>query len=109
MAKDLIGRPYGDTYEIKDGGLSVVKATLNEIGECGTARSRERSANPARLIAEETAANNENISSVGAQKLTFFDIETLRSEGLSGRVRALCAAWGTFLTTLIAGNHPATS
>ena len=35
MAKDLIGRPYGDTYEIKDGGLSVVKATLNEIGKCG--------------------------------------------------------------------------
>lgn len=30
--KDLIGKPYGDTYEIKDGDLFVVQSTLTEIG-----------------------------------------------------------------------------
>lgn len=64
-AAALIGRPYGDTYEIKEDGLQVMQATLNEI--------------------EETAANNENISATGAQKLTFVDIAALRSEGMSGR------------------------
>lgn len=63
--KDLIGKPYGDTYEIKDGDLFVVQSTLTEI--------------------EETAANNENISSTGAQKLTFIEIESLKNSGKSGR------------------------
>lgn len=34
---------------------------------------------------EETAANNENISSTGAQKLTFIEIESLKNSGKSGR------------------------
>ena len=34
-AKDLVGKPYGHTYEIVDGGLQVLQATLNEIGELG--------------------------------------------------------------------------
>ena len=41
------------------------------------------------VYAEETAANNENISSTGAQKLTFEDITALRNEGKSGRVSSL--------------------
>ncbi|GAA5891358.1 hypothetical protein JCM6882_004670 [Rhodosporidiobolus microsporus] len=65
-AKELIGRPYGHTYEIEeDGSLSVVKATLNEI--------------------EETEANNEFINSTGAQALSFVDIQALKESGLSGR------------------------
>lgn len=31
-AKDLIGKPFGETYEIKAGLLHVVQTTLNEIG-----------------------------------------------------------------------------
>lgn len=31
--KDLVDKPYGHTYEIVDGGLQVMQATLNEIGE----------------------------------------------------------------------------
>ncbi|GAA5945759.1 hypothetical protein JCM1841_002856, partial [Sporobolomyces salmonicolor] len=65
-AKELVGRPYGQTYEIQDGGrLAVVKATLNEI--------------------EETAANNENIASTGNQSLSFVDIKALKESGMSGR------------------------
>ncbi|GAA5858279.1 hypothetical protein JCM1840_001127 [Sporobolomyces johnsonii] len=65
-AKELVGRPYGQTYEIHDGGkLAVVKATLNEI--------------------EETAANNENIASTGNQSLSFVDIKALKESGMSGR------------------------
>jgi hypothetical protein len=62
-----------------------MQATLNEIGEF-----KPVALSALRLTlyrtAEETAANNENISSTGAQKLTFIDIEALRNEGLSGRV-----------------------
>ncbi|GAA6028044.1 hypothetical protein JCM8097_001845 [Rhodosporidiobolus ruineniae] len=51
-AKELVGRPYGHTYEVGENGkLSVVKVTLNEI--------------------EETEANNEFITSSGSQALTF--------------------------------------
>lgn len=32
-ARELLGRPYGETYEIKDMSLMLVQATLNEIGE----------------------------------------------------------------------------
>lgn len=32
-AKDLVGKPYGHTYEIVDGGIQVMQATLNEIGQ----------------------------------------------------------------------------
>ncbi|GAA5998371.1 tRNA 1-methyladenosine methyltransferase subunit GCD10 [Rhodotorula paludigena] len=64
--RELIGRPYGHTYEIgEDGKLSVLQATLNEI--------------------EETAANNEFITSAGAQTLSFVDIKALKESGLSGR------------------------
>lgn len=44
-------------------------------------------------VAEETAANNENISSTGAQKLSHDDIAALREAGLDGRVS--CHAIGT--------------
>ncbi|GAA5821415.1 hypothetical protein JCM11251_004612 [Rhodosporidiobolus azoricus] len=65
-AKELIGRPYGHTYEIEENGkLSAVQATLNEI--------------------EETEANNEFIKSTGAQALSFVDIQALKESGLSGR------------------------
>ncbi|GAA6000204.1 hypothetical protein JCM10207_007904 [Rhodosporidiobolus poonsookiae] len=65
-AKELIGKPYGHTYELgSDGKLSTVQATLKEI--------------------EETEANNEFIKSSGAQALTFVDIQALKESGLSGR------------------------
>ncbi|GAA5913948.1 tRNA 1-methyladenosine methyltransferase subunit GCD10 [Sporobolomyces salmoneus] len=65
-AKELVGRVYGQTYEILEGGqLEAVKATLNEI--------------------EETAANNEHITSTGAQNLTFVDIKALKESGATGR------------------------
>ncbi|KAM0754737.1 Gcd10p-domain-containing protein [Meredithblackwellia eburnea MCA 4105] len=64
-SKALIGLPYGQTYEITEGELKVVHTTLNDI--------------------EETEATNENISSTGAQKITFEDIVALRNEGKSGR------------------------
>jgi tRNA (adenine-N(1)-)-methyltransferase non-catalytic subunit len=32
-AIDLIGKPFGETYEIKAGEIFLVKATLQEIGE----------------------------------------------------------------------------
>ncbi|BGP14425.1 tRNA (adenine(58)-N(1))-methyltransferase non-catalytic subunit trm6 [Rhodosporidiobolus nylandii] len=65
-AKELVGRPYGHTYEVtEDGKLEVVKVTLKEI--------------------EETEANNEFIKSQGAQALTFAEIKALKESGLSGR------------------------
>jgi hypothetical protein len=36
--------------------------------------------------AEETAANNEHITSTGAQNLTFVDIKALKDSGATGRV-----------------------
>ncbi|GAA6051958.1 hypothetical protein JCM3770_002984 [Rhodotorula araucariae] len=66
IAKELVGRPYGHTYEVADdGSLARVKATLNEI--------------------EETEANNEFIASQGAQTLSFDEIKALKDSGLSGR------------------------
>ncbi|BGP23270.1 eukaryotic translation initiation factor 3 62 kDa subunit [Rhodotorula toruloides] len=63
---ELVGRPYGHTYEIsEDGKLSTVQVTLHEI--------------------EETEANNEFITSSGAQALSFVDIKALKDRGLSGR------------------------
>lgn len=38
-------------------------------------------------LAEETEANNEFITSTGAQALSFVDIQALKESGLSGRVR----------------------
>ncbi|GAA5929626.1 tRNA 1-methyladenosine methyltransferase subunit GCD10 [Sporobolomyces koalae] len=65
-AQELVGKVYGQTYEILDGGkLHAVNTTLNEI--------------------EETAANNEHISSTGAQNLTFVDIKALKESGATGR------------------------
>ncbi|GAA5985034.1 hypothetical protein JCM5350_003320 [Sporobolomyces pararoseus] len=65
-ANELVGKVYGQTYEILEGGkLEAVKATLNEI--------------------EETAANNEHITSTGAQNLTFVDIKALKESGATGR------------------------
>ncbi|BGP30574.1 tRNA (adenine(58)-N(1))-methyltransferase non-catalytic subunit trm6 [Rhodotorula toruloides] len=63
---ELVGRAYGHTYEIsEEGKLSTVQVTLNEI--------------------EETEANNEFITSSGAQALSFVDIKALKESGLSGR------------------------
>ncbi|GAA5855973.1 hypothetical protein JCM8547_000436 [Rhodosporidiobolus lusitaniae] len=65
-AEELVGKPYGHTYEVVEGGkLITVQATLNEI--------------------EETEANNEFIESAGAQALTFVDIQALKDSGMSGR------------------------
>ncbi|GAA5979467.1 hypothetical protein JCM11641_005404 [Rhodosporidiobolus odoratus] len=65
-AKELVGKPYGHTYEILEGGtLATVQATLKEI--------------------EETEANNEFIKSQGAQTLTFVDIKALKASGATGR------------------------
>ncbi|CEQ42239.1 SPOSA6832_04030, partial [Sporobolomyces salmonicolor] len=94
-AKELVGRPYGQTYEIQEGGrLAVVKATLNEIGElppCLSGRTRRGSCarcSPCMRFSrtEETAANNENIASTGNQSLSFVDIKALKESGMSGRI-----------------------
>ncbi|KAK4058446.1 tRNA (adenine(58)-N(1))-methyltransferase non-catalytic subunit trm6 [Microbotryomycetes sp. JL221] len=64
--RQLIGKPYGHTFEIThDGNLKVLESTLNEI--------------------EETEATNEFIMATGASGLTVDDIQALRKEGLSGR------------------------
>ncbi|BGP38423.1 tRNA (adenine(58)-N(1))-methyltransferase non-catalytic subunit trm6 [Rhodotorula kratochvilovae] len=66
LGKELVGRPYGHTYEVADNGsLERVKVTLNEI--------------------EETEANNEFIASQGAQTLSAEEIQALKESGLSGR------------------------
>lgn len=41
------------------------------------------------MLAEESAANNENISSTGVQGLTVEEIAAMRSEGLTGRVSSI--------------------
>ncbi|GAA6025096.1 hypothetical protein JCM11491_004779 [Sporobolomyces phaffii] len=65
-ASELVGGVYGQTYEMLEGGkIEAVRATLNEI--------------------EETAANNEHITSTGAQNLTFIDIQALKDSGATGR------------------------
>lgn len=87
QAKLLIGRPYGDTYEIKNGQLHVLNSTLREVGEY--ARETWREFELMEEMVEETSATNEKIASTGAQGLSHEDIESLRNEGLSGRVRPL--------------------
>ena len=43
IGKELVGRPYGHTYEVRDdGSLSRVKVTLNEIGAASIPPSRAR-------------------------------------------------------------------
>ncbi|PWN51780.1 Gcd10p-domain-containing protein [Violaceomyces palustris] len=68
-ADELIGMPFGYTYEIAErgGGLSVVvDRTLAEI--------------------EATDATNENINDDGdSQKLTYVDIKAFKDAGLDGR------------------------
>ncbi|GAA5892749.1 hypothetical protein JCM8208_004081 [Rhodotorula glutinis] len=66
IGSELVGKAYGHTYEIRDGGaLEQLRVTLNEI--------------------EETEANNEFIASAGAQTLSFDEIQALKDSGLSGR------------------------
>ena len=65
---DVIGMPYGFTYEIGDGSRLqlVMDRTLSEL--------------------EETDATNENIHDDGsAQKLTYVDIQALKQAGVTGR------------------------
>ncbi|KPV76565.1 uncharacterized protein RHOBADRAFT_13002 [Rhodotorula graminis WP1] len=63
---ELVGKAYGHTYEVRDGGkLQQLRVTLNEI--------------------EETEANNEFIASQGAQTLSPDEIQALKDSGLSGR------------------------
>lgn len=64
--RNLIGQPYGHTYEVLAGGqLKIVRATIAEV--------------------QETAANNQNIlaQSVGLDNEA---IQRMKAEGLSGRV-----------------------
>ncbi|GAA5835051.1 hypothetical protein JCM9279_007183 [Rhodotorula babjevae] len=66
VGSELVGRAYGHTYEVGDGGsLEQLRVTLNEI--------------------EETEANNEFIASQGAQTLSPDEIQALKNSGLSGR------------------------
>ncbi|EPQ31091.1 uncharacterized protein PFL1_01280 [Pseudozyma flocculosa PF-1] len=67
-ADDIIGMPFGFTYEIADANTLklVMNSTLAEL--------------------EETDATNENIHDDGtAQKLTYVDIQALKEAGITGR------------------------
>ncbi|KAE8215776.1 hypothetical protein CF327_g1021 [Tilletia walkeri] len=74
-ADDLIGMPFGQTYEIVGGNPQKNKA--------GDLRMV---ANKTLAELEETDATNENINDDGeSQKLTYVDIRELKAAGLEGR------------------------
>ncbi|CAD6960870.1 unnamed protein product [Tilletia controversa] len=74
-ADDLIGMPFGQTYEIVGGNPQKNKA--------GDLRMV---ANKTLAELEETDATNENINDDGeSQKLTYVDIKELKAAGLEGR------------------------
>ncbi|KAK0544492.1 tRNA (adenine(58)-N(1))-methyltransferase non-catalytic subunit trm6 [Tilletia horrida] len=75
QADDLIGMPFGHTYEIVGGnGLKNKPGELRMV------------ANRTLAELEETDATNENINDDGeSQKLTYVDIRDLKAAGLGGR------------------------
>lgn len=95
-ADDLIGMPYGFTYEIQPETSSSVPAAQNGKG----GKNSSSGAGLLKLVINrtlgdleteaaetlETKATNEHINDDGsAQKLTYVDIQQLKSQGLSGR------------------------
>ena len=68
-ANDIIGRPFGPTYEVlPDGKIAIMSQEVAEV-------------------LAETEATNENIYDDGdSQALTYDDIKELKASGASGRV-----------------------
>jgi len=107
---ELEGKVYGQTHEIlKDGKLLPVAVQLN--GDTGTFVSLIEVCGWRQLIRErwvedtaEVVANNQHITSTGAQNLTFEDIKELKHSGLTGRVSlapnsTLLTSWKLALLT----------
>ncbi|SPO35946.1 related to GCD10 - translation initiation factor eIF3 RNA-binding subunit [Pseudozyma flocculosa] len=107
-ADDIIGMPFGFTYEIAD--ANTLKLVMNStLAELGKSRSEQHGRTVGDIFAtvgllttdspcplpplrsshapaEETDATNENIHDDGtAQKLTYVDIQALKEAGITGR------------------------
>lgn len=104
QADDLIGMPYGFTYEIqpdaapanqKDGSLKQDKKSGKRDGASASGRGGSLKLVMNRTLGDieteasetiETTATNEHINDDGcAQKLTYVDIQALKEQGISGR------------------------
>lgn len=104
-ADDLIGMPYGFTYEIQPDSSSTSAAPEASKESTQGGKARSSTSNGAaggslKLVinrtlgdleteaseAVETTATNEHINDDGsAQKLTYVDIQQLKNQGISGR------------------------
>ncbi|KAJ9473923.1 tRNA (adenine(58)-N(1))-methyltransferase non-catalytic subunit TRM6 [Pseudozyma hubeiensis] len=101
-ADDLIGMPYGFTYEIQADTTSAPQkdGDSKQNGKGGGRASGSAAGGKLKLVINrtlsdleteasetiETAATNEHINDDGsAQKLTYVDIQALKEQGISGR------------------------
>lgn len=92
-ASELFGQPYGLTYEILDGKLrAVLDKSISDLcpsRSCHHAHSADAICAVGGAVDEIEATNQHIQERAGAQNLTYLDIEALKKEGVSGRVRRL--------------------
>ena len=91
LANELLGEPYGLTYEIKEKKLTVIPPkSFEEIGACIHCSLQHV---PDRIPLEDTEATNELINDGQfVQPLTAQEIHALRQSGVHASVRSLSSA-----------------